>query len=191
MMQLHTSEKAENINQATRNFGSVVANDTLAISQSGAINELQLGESITSAVSQERRADFALLLAMFSQDIRETISVEHVDISSKSESQLRDQLQVPRAGKLRSDQESYSKSAQIAEQFHHSGMMGARLQNGLNPDSLAYMAERTHNLEEEVFHNLSYHAQRILTTKPKPTLSHSLHQALQVNRRESEMATFA
>ena len=48
------------------------------------INELKFGTGINQAVEQGRRADFALLLSMFSDDVRDntpldTLSVEEDD----------------------------------------------------------------------------------------------------------------
>ncbi len=151
------------------------------------INELQVGDNICAAVKQHRRADFALLVAMFSEDIRETVSITPVDLTSNSESELRDKLQVPISAELRSNQESYLKGARISEQFHQGGLQSARLQNGLNPDSLAYLTEHTHDLGEDVYRNLSFHTKRSLKSTPAPTLTDHLYQKLVINQMRSQI----
>lgn len=165
--------------------------DTLDRVTPAVINELQLGDDICAAIEQHRRADFSLLVAMFSQDVRETISIPPINTESKTELKLREELQVPNPVELHSNELSYNKGARISEQFHQGGLQSARLQNGLNPDSLAYVAERTHDLGEEVFHNLSFHTKRTLTHSPKPTLSDHLYQKLVVNQRESQIRQVA
>lgn len=156
----------------------------------GALNELHFGDNISVAVEDGRRSDFSLLVAMFSEDIREAISTEPLDTISTTELDLRNELQVPHQVRLRSNQESYLKSANIAKHFHEGGMLSARLQTGLNPDSLAYMTENTHDLAEDVYRNLSFHAKRTLTTTSINTLKSSLYNELVVNQRESQISTF-
>lgn len=155
------------------------------------INELQLGDHICAAVEQHRRADFSLLIAMFSEDVRETVSIQHLNLESKTESKLREELQVPKPVELRSNEHSYSKGARISEQFHQGGIQSARLQNGLNPDSLAYMTEHTHNLGEDVFRNLSFHSKRTLKSAPEPTISDHLYKKLVINQIESQIRQVA
>jgi len=147
--------------------------------QTAAINELQFGSNINAAVEQNRRADFALLLAMFSEDVRETTSIEDVSAETASEQNLRNQLNVPAPQALHSDADSYSRSAQIANQFHQGGFQSAQLQMDLCPDALACHAENTHGLGEEVYRNLSFHAQRSLSEKTKTAINNNnLYQQL-------------
>ena len=128
------------------------------------VNELQFGSSINRAVEQGNRADFGLILAMFSADIRETTPVEAIEEKAQSEIVLRRQLAVPEPQQLRSEAESYSRAATISDHFHKGGMTAAQLQSDLCPDAMAYLPEHTHNLTEEVYRNLSLHEQRTLAT---------------------------
>ena len=41
------------------------------LDKAGIINELQFGDGINHAVHEGRRADFALILSMFSDDVRD------------------------------------------------------------------------------------------------------------------------
>ncbi|NOI65668.1 VC2046/SO_2500 family protein [Vibrio sp. 99-8-1] len=155
---------------------------------STAINELHFGNDINTAVEQSRRADFSLLLAMFSEDVRETTPIEQFDTAPSEESDLRSQLDVPQARPLASDQSSYSSSAEIAKHFHAGGIQSAQLQADLRPDALAYIAENTHGLGEETYRNLSFHAKRQLINQTTETLKPvHLYQDLVVANRKNQI----
>lgn len=155
---------------------------------STAINELHFGNDINSAVEQSRRADFSLLLAMFSEDVRETTPIELLDTGSSKDSDLRVQLDVPQAQPLASNQSSYLSSAEIAKQFHNGGLQSAQLQADLRPDALAYVAENTHGLGEETYRNLSFHAKRHLANQTTETLKPvHLYQDLVVATRKNQI----
>ena len=141
---------------------------------SSAINELHFGSKVNSAVEQNRRADFSLLLAMFSEDVRETTPIDILDTKSTSEEQLRIELNVPKLRLLASDQSSYLYASEITNQFHNGGLKSAQLQSELRPDALAYLAENSHNLGEEVYRSLSFHTKRNLSAN-QPCTMNSTH----------------
>ncbi|MDV7103130.1 VC2046/SO_2500 family protein [Vibrio sp. TH_r3] len=158
----------------------------------GSINQLQMGETICKAVSEKRRADFALLVAMFSDDVRDNTPLDQLSTQTISEQELHNQFQIPVKQLLRSNQDSYAKSAHIANNFHQGGITSAKLQHELNPDALAYMTEHTCDLGEEVYNNLSIHAQHSLVASKKAAIAtNDLYQHLVVNRRESQIHTSA
>lgn len=132
------------------------------LDKAGIINELQFGTGISHAVEQGRRADFALIMSMFSNDVRDCIPAETVTESLSSESILRNQLGVPKPQALRSDSDSYTISARQAEHFHEAGMASAKLSHYLCPTPLAFMPQDTQDFPEDVYHNLSGHERRIL-----------------------------
>jgi hypothetical protein len=173
-------------------------NLTVAIPESDAarpvqaINELQFGNNINRAVETGHRSDFALLLAMLSQDVRDTTPVTTIQEPDSSEAALRRQFSVPAARELRSNHDSYNRSASIAEHFHKDGMAGVQLQAGLCPDALAYLPEKTHDLAEDVYRNLSLHEQRAMT-KSTPALmpDNDLYNQLIVAHRASQMQAYA
>lgn len=134
------------------------------------INELQFGNGINHAVHDGRRADFGLILSMFSDDVRDNTPVEMIEEVNLTEKLLRQRLFVPDPQPLRSDQSSYELSAKQAEMFHGSGLPSAKLAHYIKPDALAYLPEATHGLPEEVYHNLSGHQRRQLTEKEPKTL---------------------
>ncbi len=153
------------------------------------INELQCGQSVGRAVHDNRRADFALLLAMLSQDVRDHTAVDQVEEAVPSD--LREQFLLPQEQQLQSNQESYLRGIEIAAQFNNGGMVAAKLQSCLAPDALTYLPEQTHNLPEEVYHNLSGHQRRELdeNNSNRRNFDYQLYHSLVVNQRQSQIQT--
>ncbi|WP_100754074.1 VC2046/SO_2500 family protein [Vibrio salilacus] len=148
------------------------------------INELQFGTGINHAVHEGRRADFALILSMFSDDVRDNTPIEKLEQVDSSEQALRKRFELQMPQSLRSDQGSYQQSAQQAELFHSAGLPSAKLCHYLKPDALAYLPEETHDLPEEVYHNLSGHHRRMLAEQePKKLIPIDLyHQLIKAQR---------
>jgi hypothetical protein len=143
------------------------------------ISELQFGTGINHAVHEGRRADFALILSMFSDDVRDNTPLEKVDEIDTSEQALRKKFELQAPQQLRSDQDSYQVSATQASLFHRSGLASTKLSHYLNPDALTYLPEDTHNLPEEVYHNLSGHQRRAMGEKePKELMPIDLYNQL-------------
>lgn len=143
------------------------------------INELQFGNGINHAVHDGRRADFALILSMFSDDVRDNTPTEKIDEIDTSEQALRKRFELQSPQQLRSDQNSYEVSAQQAALFHNSGLPSAKLSHYLKPDALTYLPEDTHDFPEEVYHNLSGHQRRMLSEKEaKPLIPIDLYNQL-------------
>jgi hypothetical protein len=161
------------------------------------INELQCGETINQAISQARRADFSLLLAMLSHEVTETVGITEAlpaqDMSETAletvlETPLRTHFSLPQPQPLQSSQETYFRGASIASSFHDGGMAGAKLQNYLQPDALAYLPEQTYQLDELVYHNLSGHSRRLLANEEiPPHLTQDLYNQLITTRRLSQI----
>ncbi|MDF2153856.1 VC2046/SO_2500 family protein [Vibrio sp. CAU 1672] len=135
------------------------------------INELHLGKGINHAVHEGRRADFALILSMFSNDVRDAIPLEQVTSTQATDTLLRQQFGVSQPQLLRSDSSCYDLAAEQAKQFHSAGLSSAKFAHYLKPDALAYLAEDTFDLPEEVYHNLSGHERRLLGERDKTLLS--------------------
>ncbi|EGR2794486.1 hypothetical protein BOO29_00835 [Vibrio navarrensis] len=140
------------------------------LDKAGIINELQFGTGINHAIHDGRRADFALLLSMFSNDARHITPVEETDSQPVTEQILRQQFALSEPQKLRSDQSSYTISAEQAKQFHRAGLASSKLSHYLIADALAYMPEETFDLPEEVYQNLSGHERRQLAQPNTPLL---------------------
>ncbi|WP_321380614.1 VC2046/SO_2500 family protein [uncultured Vibrio sp.] len=135
------------------------------------INELQFGNDISHAVHEGRRSDFALILSMFSNDVRDVVPVEEVKEVKTNDEILRQQFFLSQPQPLRSDSSSYELAAGQAKQFHDAGLSSAKLSHYLKPDALTYLPEDTFNLPEEVYHNLSGHERRRLGKRNQPLIS--------------------
>lgn len=158
------------------------------LDKAGLINELQIGTGISQAVLHGRRADFSLMLALFSNDVRDTTPVEAIEQVETTEDVLRQrfELQVPQT--LRSDQSSYQISARQADLFHQGGLASAKLSHYLTPEVLAYLPEDTQDLPEEVYLNLSGHERRHLAQKtPKTLLPSDLYPQLNMAWRHDQL----
>ncbi|WGW01195.1 VC2046/SO_2500 family protein [Vibrio sp. YMD68] len=140
------------------------------LDKAGIINELQFGSGINHAVHAGRRADFALILSMFSDDVRDNTPIEKIETPEITDQTLRKRFELQPLQQLRSDQYSYDISAAQANAFHYGGMASAKLNHYLTPEVLAYLPEDTHDLPEEVYHNLSGHHRRQLTENKNKTL---------------------
>ncbi|PMG44325.1 hypothetical protein BCU90_22530 [Vibrio lentus] len=143
------------------------------LDKAGIINELKFGIGISQAVEQGRRADFALLLSMFSNDVRDCTPIDTIKVSETNEDRLRKHFGVADPQPLRSDQSSYEISAQQSNHFHQASLASAKLSHYLKPEALAFMPEDTADLPEEVYQNLSGHDRRRLANKHLPDLPHA------------------
>jgi len=154
------------------------------------ISELQFGTGINHAVHEGRRADFALILSMFSDDVRDNTPLEKIDEVDTSEQALRKRFEIQPPQQLRSDQSSYEVSATQASLFHSSGLASTKLSHYLTPDALTYLPEDTHNLPEEVYHNLSGHQRRAMKEKePKELMPIDLYNQLIKAQRTFQIQT--
>lgn len=156
------------------------------------ISELQFGTGINHAVHEGRRADFALILSMFSDDVRDNTPLEKIDQIDTSEQALRKRFELQQPQQLRSDQSSYEISAQQAALFHSSGLPSTKLSHYLTPEVLTYLPEDTHDLPEEVYHNLSGHQRRAMAEKaPKELMPIDLYNQLIKAQRTFQIQTQA
>ncbi|PTP89053.1 hypothetical protein CWO04_06130 [Vibrio splendidus] len=140
------------------------------LDKAGIINELKFGIGISQAVEQGRRADFALLLSMFSNDVRDCTPIDTIEVTETTEDRLRKHFGVAEPQQLRSNQSSYEISAQQSNHFHQASLASAKLSHYLKPEALAFMPDDTADLPEEVYQNLSGHDRRKLANKQVPDL---------------------
>lgn len=158
------------------------------LDKAGLINELQIGTGISQAVLHGRRADFSLMLALFSNDVRDTTPVEAIEQVETTEDVLRQRFELQAPQTLRSDQSSYQISARQADLFHQGGLASAKLSHYLTPEVLAYLPEDTQDLPEEVYLNLSRHERRHLAQKtPKTLLPSDLYPQLNMAWRHDQL----
>ncbi len=140
------------------------------LDKAGIISELNVGSGICHAVHQGRRADFSLLVAMFSNDVRDNTPVEQVENPITTDDILRERFELASPQSLRNDQSSYAISAKQAENFHKGGLASAKLCHYLTPETLTYLPEDTQDLPEEIYLNLSGHERRHLAVKSPPKM---------------------
>ncbi|MGX9417306.1 VC2046/SO_2500 family protein [Vibrio sp. RC27] len=159
-----------------------------ALESSHSIDILRFGQDVGQAVHSQRRADFSLLLAMICDDAQYHTPID--SIPSADDLSLDERFAVPAGQKMTSDEASYQRGAQIAEQFNQGGLSAARLQAYLAPDALTYMPEHTGNLPEDVYYNLSEHQrQKVKQTQPKTSqYDFQLYHDLIANQRQSELS---
>ncbi|ELD1796519.1 VC2046/SO_2500 family protein [Vibrio fluvialis] len=158
------------------------------LDKAGQINELQIGTGISQAVLHGRRADFSLLLALFSNDVRDTTPVEHIEQVDTTDSLLRQRFELQEPQALRNDQSSYQISARQADLFHQGGLASAKLSHYLKPEALTYLPEDTQDFPEEIYLNLSGHDRRHLAQKtPKTLLPSDLYPQLNMAWRHDQL----
>ncbi|OIQ25866.1 VC2046/SO_2500 family protein [uncultured Vibrio sp.] len=158
------------------------------LDKAAVINELQFGSGISHAVQTGRRADFALIMSMFSDDVRDNTPVERIDEAEITDQTLRKRFELQEPQQLRSNQGSYDVSAIQANAFHKGGLVSAKLSHYLVPETLTFLPEETSDLPEEVYHNLSGHLRRQLTeSKPKNLLPLDLYNQLVVAQRSFQI----
>ncbi|PMH39383.1 hypothetical protein BCU68_16485 [Vibrio sp. 10N.286.49.B3] len=161
---------------------------TTSIDNIGIISELTFGAGISQAVKQGRRADFALLMSMFSDDVRETTPLDTIEDDITTEDKLRVKFGVAPHQALRSSHETYDRSAHQAKLFHDASLSSSKLSHYLSPEALAFMPENTADLPEEVFQNLSWHERRRITGNAKTTpMPIKLYEALNTAQRKDQI----
>lgn len=160
------------------------------LDKAGVISELRFGQSISQAVTQGRRADFALLIALFSNDVRDCTPVDKIDEKPTTEQLLRQRFELAQPQDLLNNQSSYQISAQQAALFQQSGMPSAKLSHYLTPEALTYRPEDTQGLPEEVYLNLSGHERRHLAEKkPSSLLAKDFYHRLATAYRQDQLRT--
>ncbi|NNN43326.1 MULTISPECIES: VC2046/SO_2500 family protein [Vibrio] len=158
------------------------------LDKAGIINELHIGSNINQAIQHGRHADFALFMALFSNDVRDACPVEPIEEKITTEQLLRKQFSLPELQPLRNDHSSYQISAQQAHCFHSGGLASAKLSHYLKPEALTYLPEATQGFPEEVYLNLSGHDRRHLaTTSANRLLTTDLYPQLNTAWRQDQL----
>ncbi|RXJ74835.1 hypothetical protein CS022_01060 [Veronia nyctiphanis] len=158
------------------------------------ISDIQLGDNLNHAVSQGRRSDFALMLALLSGDATETVPVEKVCIEVKTDDELRTLFQLSEPERLSAKEEDYQRAERQSHAFHHAGITSAKLSGYVSPPALHFPAEGTHDLGEDVYHNLSGHQRRRLSSQKTTDIGLdpvNLYKQLNEARRFSEFSQCA
>ncbi|ODP96549.1 MULTISPECIES: VC2046/SO_2500 family protein [unclassified Salinivibrio] len=136
------------------------------------ISDVQFGDNLNHAVTQGRRSDFALMLALMSGDANESTPLSPLDEKTINDEVLRRQFQLaPPQPLSASNEEDYVRAGAQADAFHRGGIASAHLRFQLAPAAMHYPPQGTHGFDEAVYHNLSGHQRRKLADSESARLS--------------------
>lgn len=127
------------------------------------VHELQLGTQLSQSVHSGRRADFALMLAMLSDDVREhsQFHLPHTETTENeiNDKKLRQRFQLPEPTPLAvQDPQEIAKYNQ-AKLVLEKRLADLHLQNILSPLPLSIRDDASY-IESEIINNTSIHCQR-------------------------------
>lgn len=126
-------------------------------------HELQLGEKLNECVHQTRRADFSLMLAMLTEDVREHSQFSLPSPSSNIEPDLTDialrkKFQLPDSAHLALKSMEEISSFNQASAIAANDLASIRLTNAISPMPLAFRDNKNH-ISSDVVSNTSVHCQ--------------------------------
>ncbi|SEL26583.1 Ribosomal S4P [Colwellia chukchiensis] len=134
-----------------------------ALNQDILVHELQLGEQLNESVHQARRADFSLMLAMLTDDVRahSQFHLPQTQLTEKTTTsdQLRKFLQLPKAAPLALDKIEDIATFNQASAVERQQLTAVRLTNALAPKPLAFRDDRQF-IPSQVLTNTSLHCQQ-------------------------------
>ncbi|MGL4826070.1 MAG: VC2046/SO_2500 family protein [Vibrionaceae bacterium] len=123
------------------------------------VADVQLGDSLYQAAQQGRRADFALMLALLSEDVGESVPICEQDFSS-AENDFHHQFELTKPANFVAQAEDHALCQKQAFTFHHAGIVATRLFCQLVPSALHFSATNCQSFTEDVYHNLNGHTRR-------------------------------
>lgn len=152
-------------------FDSSTNQQPQATVRSTLIHELQLGNSLNQCVKESRRADFALMLALLTDDIREH-SQFMVPQTQETEKQvdsdtLRKNFELPASPSLALSSLDEIDHFNQAEFAANNQLATLRLSQALNPKPLAFRDDAKH-VPTVVLANTNIHCQERATKVERP-----------------------
>ncbi|GAB1080258.1 MAG: VC2046/SO_2500 family protein [Shewanella algae] len=111
------------------------------------INELQLGERLNLAVESHRRGEFALLLALLSQDVRDWPQF-HLHDDVEKDAVLRQQFDLPASQPLVGDLSQEPSPVDNSYHFISEGERSFQLAQALMPEPLVIRGKRDREMQE-------------------------------------------
>ncbi len=147
--------------EQTQQSAKTVVGDSPAMSV--LLHELQLGEQLNESISQTRRADFALMLAMLAQDVREQ-SQFALPPSDKTKqvhqgsAQLRTFFELPDKAPLALKSNNEVGLFNQAEMVKEKGLARLHLTNAMLPRPLAFRDNAQH-IPSNIMTNTSLYCQ--------------------------------
>ncbi len=120
------------------------------------VDELQLGQTLNQAISQGRRSEFSLLLAMLSPDVEDQPWVADAIPVDSASIDWRRRFELPQAKPVEAHVRSADRALAMAAQLTQGGMASVRLLECLEPEPLTL---KQFQFDAEVWNNLSPLAQ--------------------------------
>jgi hypothetical protein len=120
------------------------------------VDELQLGQTLNQAISQGRRSEFSLLLAMLSPDVEDQPWVADAIPADTTSIDWRRRFELPKVKPLEAHVQSADRAMAMAAQLTQGGLAAVHLQECLEPEPLTL---KQFQFDSEVWNNLSPLAQ--------------------------------
>ena len=111
------------------------------------INENHLGSRLNQAVTEHRRGEFSLLLAMLSSDARDLAQFHLDGANVDCEATLKRQFDLPEPQMLMSDLHK-GIDCDNSSAFHQAGLRGFHLQQYLSPEPLVHRGRDSLAMQE-------------------------------------------
>jgi len=135
-------------------------------------SELQLGQQINRSVETGERANFALLLALLSEDVAEQdqFHFEQGDNAIEADSLL-SSIDIPRAQHLIGNEQDEAQSLALGKLAQEQGTLAVRLSHCINPEALSFDLDKKYGIDTQVFDNLNMYSATKLSgeTVARPT----------------------
>jgi len=127
------------------------------------VHELQLGEQLNESVHSARRADFALLLAMLTDDVKSHSQFYLPQTEGKTkvvdDSTLRKEFELPEKAPLSLDNNHSTSAFNQAELIQQNNLAELHLSNVLAPKPLAFRDDKKH-ITQQILSNTSLYCQK-------------------------------
>lgn len=141
-----------------------------ALSNDILVHELQLGEQLNASVHHQRRADFSLLLAMLTDDVRAhsqfKLPLSQLDEKTTTTAQLRKYFQLPNEAPIAlKDLEDIATFNQ-ADLIQKQQLEQLRLTNTLKPKAIAFRDDAAY-INQQILSNTSLYCQQKYQQKPE------------------------
>jgi hypothetical protein len=145
----------------TQQYVNTVVGDSPAVG--ALLHELQLGEQLNESLSQTRRADFSLMLAMLAQDVREQSQFvlppnTEIEAVSQDNIKLRAFFELPEKAPLALKNNEHITFFNQAEMLNENGLENLHLSNAMRPRPLAFRDDDKH-IQSNVMSNTSLYCQ--------------------------------
>ena len=121
------------------------------------VDELQLGQTLNQAISQGRRSEFSLLLAMLSADVEEQPWVADAPPIETGAIDWRRRFELPKARPLAAEPTSHARAMRVSELVAGGSLLSAHLLDCLEPEPLV---REQYELDPLVWENMAPLTQR-------------------------------